>query len=152
MTEGKPSGPVCPSCRKEGIECLGTRKVPNPRVTLASLVREEGRGALSPDGPVYFCVQRDCVTVYFDRKGHEIAKDKLAVPVWQKEDASDIPVCYCFGHTARAIMDDAALHSPPRIPAAIWEKVKEGQCQCDVKNPQGACCLGNVAYWVKRRG
>lgn len=148
---GTPDGPpICPSCQNEGIECLGSRKVPNPRVTLASLVRAEHPEKLSPDGPVYFCVQRDCGTVYFDAGGHQIKKDHLEVGVWQKEKSLDVPVCYCFNYTARAIVEDARGNSPPVIPATIRNKIKAGKCQCDVKNPEGSCCLGNVAYWVKQ--
>jgi hypothetical protein len=28
--------------------------------------------------------------------------------------------------------------------------IKTGQCACDIRNPQGSCCLGNVSAVVKR--
>jgi hypothetical protein len=26
--------------------------------------------------------------------------------------------------------------------------IKAGQCACDLRNPQGTCCLGNVRAWL----
>ncbi len=142
---------ACPGCGEAGIECLGSRRVPNPKVTLTSLVRPEHRGEF-PSGPVFFCVQRECDTVYFGAEGGQIKKDQLSVGVWQKEESRDIPVCYCFDYSARDIAEDAGRNSPPEIPHIIRGKIEAGECQCEIKNPQGACCLGNVAYWVKRGG
>ena len=28
--------------------------------------------------------------------------------------------------------------------------IQAGQCACDLRNPQGSCCLGNVRGLVKR--
>jgi hypothetical protein len=28
--------------------------------------------------------------------------------------------------------------------------INAGQCACDVRNPQGSCCLGNVRGMIKR--
>jgi len=145
MTE--PSRVVCPSCSEGGIECAGPKKV--PKITLHSLVRPEHHDALPAD-PTYFCSDKDCETVYFDAGGRQITKDQLLVQVWQKEDTGDIPICYCFDFSARDIMEDARENTPPTIPLTIRDKVKAGLCACDVKNPQGSCCLGNVAYWVKQ--
>ncbi|HEV2197528.1 MAG TPA: DUF998 domain-containing protein [Candidatus Acidoferrum sp.] len=37
-----------------------------------------------------------------------------------------------------------------RIPQRISAEVKAGNCACEVRNPQGSCCLGNVTAVVKR--
>ena len=47
-------------------------------------------------------------------------------------------------------MEDARRHSPPTIPLIVRDKIKAGLCECDNKNPKGSCCLGDIAYWVKR--
>ena len=137
----------CPQCLVLGIECVGPKKI--PKITLASLVKPEYQKDI-PTGRPFFCPQRECDTVYFDTEGHQIKKDQLTVKVWQKEEVVDIPVCYCFEHSAKAIMEDARLNSPPSIPLTIREKIKAGLCTCEVKNPKGTCCLGDVAYWVKQ--
>ncbi len=36
---------------------------------------------------------------------------------------------------------------------SLWQMTtgtKTGQCACDIRNPQGSCCLGNVGAVVKR--
>ena len=32
----------------------------------------------------------------------------------------------------------------------ITAEVKAGNCACEIRNPQGSCCLGNVNAAVKR--
>ncbi len=143
------AAPVCSSCAAESIPCVGPKKV--PPITVESLVKPEFHGDL-PSGEFYFCPQRECDTVYFGRESGEIRKDQLTVGVWQKEDPGDTPVCYCFDYSARDIMEDARRNSPAEIPFIIRDKVRADLCECDVKNPEGTCCLGNVAYWVKQAG
>jgi hypothetical protein len=137
----------CPVCSALGVACAGPTRV--PEITLASLVRPEHHAGL-PAGSVYFCPQPECDAVYFDLEGHVVHKAQLAVRVWQKERDLDVPVCYCFGHTARAIVEDARRHPRPTIPDGIREKIRAGLCECDRKNPRGTCCLGDVAWWIKK--
>ncbi len=137
----------CPRCSELAIECVGPQKV--PKITLTSLVKPEYQKDI-PTGRPFFCPQRECETVYFDAEGHQIKKVQLSVKVWQKEEAGDFPVCYCFEHSAKAIMEDARRNSPPTIPLTIREKIKADLCTCEIKNPKGTCCLGDVAFWVKQ--
>ena len=135
----------CPTCARDGIECTGPPAV--PRITVRHLVRPEHLEDL-PDGAFYFCPKRDCATVYFDNTGHEIRKEHLSTRVWHKETARDAPVCYCFSFSAQDIIDDAGKHQVPNIPLEIRDKIREGLCACETKNPRGICCLGDVGYWV----
>ena len=32
----------------------------------------------------------------------------------------------------------------------IHAGINAGQCACDLRNPQGSCCLGNVRGLIKR--
>lgn len=140
---------ACPSCSAAGIECVGPKKV--PKITVDSLVKPEHHGDI-PAGPFYFCPAKSCETVYFDTEGRQIRKNQLSVAVWQKEKSEETLVCYCFGYSAKNIMEDARENSPPTIPLIVRDKIKAGECQCDIKNPRGMCCLGDVAYWVKQAG
>ena len=137
----------CPRCSELAIECIGPQTV--PKITLTSLVKPQYQGDI-PTGRPFFCPQWECETVYFDTEGHQIKKDQLSVRVWQKEEAGDIPVCYCFDFSAKAIMEDVRRNTPPSIPLTIREKIKAGLCTCEIKNPMGRCCLGDVAYWAKQ--
>lgn len=43
------------------------------------------------------------------------------------------------------------------VVADISAGIKAGPCACDLRNPQGSCCLGNVRgvverWWARRRG
>lgn len=137
----------CPSCARLGIECAGPKKV--LRITITHLVKPEFHKEIPP-GETFFCAERECETVYYDAQGREIRKGQLSVEVWQKEAPGDVPVCYCFGFSARDIMEDARRHSPPAIPRIVRDKIEAGLCACDVKNPKGSCCLGDIAFWLKQ--
>lgn len=54
------------------------------------------------------------------------------------------PVCYCFGYTRKVILDDIAISGYSTIESRIKEAIKKGACRCEVANPEGICCLGNV--------
>ena len=137
----------CPTCAGRGLPCSGPSKV--PAITVQHLIRREHHAQL-PAGEFYFCPQRQCETVYFDEAGHEIRKGQLSTKVWRKEAELDAPVCYCFSVSAQEIVEDARKHGVPRIPLEIREKIRAGLCACEIKNPRGTCCLGDVAYWVKQ--
>lgn len=66
------------------------------------------------------------------------------MPVYQKDSGADVPVCYCFGWTRATIADAAALGEADEVAPSIRAHIKAGRCGCEVNNPQGACCLGNV--------
>ena len=71
------------------------------------------------------------------------------MPVFQKEPAGERTVCYCFGliesDLRREIDQSATSTAAERITALV----KADRCACEVKNPQGTCCLGNVNTLVK---
>ena len=118
-------------------------------ITVKALLNAAGLQRL--DGRAYrFCPAPDCDVVYFDSDaGSVFRKSHLTVRVGQKEHSDPIPICYCFGYTAADIRRDLALRDTTDIPAIITEQVKAGHCACEVKNPQGSCCLGNVSRLVK---
>jgi hypothetical protein len=104
------------------------------------------------DGRAYhFCPDPSCDLVYFDRKAGSIFRKRdLSVRVGLKESEDSITVCYCFGFTAADLRNDIAKRGATDIPAVITAEVKAGHCPCEVKNPQGSCCPGNVSKTVKQ--
>jgi hypothetical protein len=70
--------------------------------------------------------------------------------VYQKgPETQDVPVCYCFHHT----VGDLRAASPQQRTAIredINTGINAGQCACDLRNPQGSCCLGNVRALIKQ--
>lgn len=99
------------------------------------------------DGRDYrFCPDPSCDLVYFDREaGSVFHKHDLSIRVGLKETEGPIPVCYCFGHTVADLRNDIASRGVTDVLASITAEVRAGHCACEVKNPEGSCCLGSVS-------
>lgn len=138
-------GGAPPACPMNGQVCK-----PVARITLESLLKPEAKASLTPQ-PYYFCDAPDCDTVYVSALGdHLIAKDQLSVRVGIKETEDPIPLCYCFDYDRKAVREDIRSKGATDIPKIITERVKAGECHCEVTNPSGTCCLGNVYRAVKQ--
>jgi hypothetical protein len=98
-----------------------------------------------------FCSAPDCPTVYYGADGKQVfSETDLRERVYQKHIRSDaVPVCYCFQHTVGEIRDDLKRTGTSTIVDGITEGIRAGQCACDIRNPQGSCCLGNVLDLVR---
>lgn len=124
----------CPVCGEPG------RRV--ARTTLEALLHPSAAERLS--APEHrFCPTAGCPVVYFGA-GERFDREDVAVPVFQKQPAGDRTVCYCFGITERDIRREADECGRSTAADRITALVKAGRCACEVKNPQGRCCLGNV--------
>jgi len=49
----------------------------------------------------------------------------------------DDPVCFCFGHTQKAIEEDFLEHGTSTILAKIEAEKNRGGCDCANQNPRG---------------
>ena len=113
-------------------------------LSMAALHRLEGKA-------YRFCPEPSCDLVYFDRAaGSVFLKQDLSIRVGLKESEDPIPVCYCFGFSIADLRYDIASHGGTDIPASIAAEVRAGHCACEVKNPEGSCCLGNVSRAIKQ--
>ena len=93
-----------------------------------------------------FCSDPNCPTVYYSVDGSQtFTETDLRERVFQKhpQDAN-VFVCYCFRHTV-----GNALAEGKRVASEIDQGIQNNQCACDIRNPQGSCCLGNVNRLVK---
>lgn len=99
----------------------------------------------------YFCDAPDCDVVYFpfDPEAPTFRRQDLLVRVGAKEKADPVPVCYCFGFTRQDIENEIAQTGRSTVADRITAEVKAGHCACEVKNPSGKCCLGNVTKAVQ---
>src|SRR5712691_5044662 len=122
----------------------GARSKRVDTLTVKSLVRKLPMGM--PNTQYYFCDASDCEVVYFalDAEAPRFRREDLVVRVGVKETAHPIPVCYCFGFTRKNIQDEIAETGRSTIGERITAEVKAGNCACEVKNPSGKCCLGDV--------
>lgn len=132
----------CPIC--------GARGKPVARATLERLLRPERLHELI-DSPFYFCETPECDVVYYAEEGRRLFdKDDLEVRVGVKERDDPIPVCYCFGYSERDIAEDVQTHGRSTIYETIKDNVRAGLCACEVTNPSGRCCLGNVQKAIQK--
>jgi hypothetical protein len=127
----------------------GARSKQVDMLTVKSLVRQLPLGM--PNDQYYFCEARDCDVVYFpfDPQAPTFRREDLLVRVGAKEKADPIPVCYCFGFTRKDIHNEIAETGHSTVAERITAEVKAGNCACEVKNPSGKCCLGDVTRIAK---
>lgn len=97
-----------------------------------------------------FCANPTCDTVYFGDAGDQFGSDDIRVPVWQKRSCGERLLCYCFGETESGIRSELLEHGRTDVVARIREHIAAQRCACDIRNPRGACCLGDVMAEVKR--
>ena len=104
------------------------------------------------DVAYFFCKEADCPVVYFSADGTQtFTTEQLRERVFQKEpEADDVFVCYCFRYTPGSNRAELIETGQSTVVEAINVGTKSGQCACDLRNPHGACCLGNVGALVKR--
>lgn len=119
------------------------------RITLQALLKPEARSKV--DGSPYrFCATPDCPFVYYGGDGIQLRKDQLRVRVGLKETEDPVPLCYCFGVTERMIREEIQRTGRSTAATRIRAEVKAGNCRCEVENPSGRCCLGEVIRAEKR--
>lgn len=127
-----PSSAPCPTCGGTG------------RVVPLGLVRHHVRRAWARDlasTTWRFCSAGGCEVVYFGTDGTSIGvEDVRRAPAYKTEHPADL-LCFCFDVTGQQ-----ALGTPDPVPY-ISERVRLGECACDVLNPRGDCCLGSIGSW-----
>ena len=100
--------------------------------------------------PYRFCANPACETVYFGDAGDRFSTGDIRVPVWQKESSGDRLLCYCFGETEAGIRSELLERGRTGVITRIRERIAAQRCACDIRNPRGACCLGDVMAAVTR--
>lgn len=135
---GEPAPIVCPSC--------GATGKPVGLDTVKAMLNSMALRRLDTGESFRFCLQSDCQTVYYGAE-QVFSKVELRETVFQKEDGPQTPVCYCFGYRREDLADERARKEAL---ANISALVKAGNCACEIRNPQGSCCLGNVASVGKK--
>ncbi len=102
-------------------------------------------------GVYRFCRAESCQVVYFGDRGDVYTEDDLRERVHQKHpNAADVFVCYCFRHTPGSIQRELLFSGTSTVVAQVNDGIQAGQCACEIRNPQGSCCLGNITTTVKR--
>ncbi|NUM78748.1 copper chaperone Copz family protein [candidate division KSB1 bacterium] len=117
--------------------------------TLEHLLKPEKLGFLL-EVQYYYCKESTCNVVYFSNEdGPFFTTNDVAVKVFVKDQGDDVPVCYCFNWTRARIKQEIRESGKSTAAVEIAREIKAGTCACDIKNPKGECCLGEVNSFVK---
>ncbi len=123
----------CPDCHSQGK--------PIQISTLKSQLKPQAMRQIT-DKQYFFCKTPKCEVVYFNTHSQFNTED-IREKVFQKDPSPDCFVCYCFGFTRADILNDAETDEPSiSLQISAWTSAKK--CACELRNPQGSCCLGNV--------
>ena len=122
----------CPRCNQPGQSVEWS--------TVAALTS----GVVPPRQGFRLCREPDCEAVYFGDAGTLVtAADMTVVPGFKTSTPEGL-VCYCFQHSRGDIASELKSTGGTTIPERITAEVKAGNCACEVRNPAGKCCLGDV--------
>jgi hypothetical protein len=97
-----------------------------------------------------FCGSPECDVVYYHEEGEQLHKTDLRVRVGIKEAEKPALLCYCFGFTRAMLLEELRTNDCSTIPERIAAELRAGNCACELRNPQGSCCLGSIATEIKK--
>jgi hypothetical protein len=127
----------------------GSQGIAVDLVTVKALLTDRALARLAP-GDYRFCPDPSCEVVYFSAGGAPFMTADVRVPVWQKMPAGDRPMCYCFGESEASIRAEIETVGASTAVERIRQHIDAERCACEVRNPRGACCLGDVIAAVQR--
>lgn len=91
---------------------------------------------LFPQQQYYFCTDSNCNVVYFAEDNSRVLRNELRESVGQKSRHPHRTICYCFDIKLSDIKNN-----PQQRKDFVVEKTKQSQCDCQIRNPSGKCCL-----------
>jgi len=137
----KPKGKaLCPECGKTAKSVLVK--------TLEYLLQPKSIEKLNSLEDFYYCKTPSCEVVYF-REDEILTQSDISVIVGLKEGASPATVCYCFAWTKEKIQAELEESGKTMALDDIKAKMENPGCSCEILNPSGGCCLGDVGKAIK---
>jgi ribosomal protein S28E/S33 len=133
--------PACPTCQgaSKPVESVTVKALLTP----AALRRFQSRD-------YRFCAAPDCEVVYFAEVEPTFTTGELRERVWQKEPPGQRTICYCFGENEADIRAEVGRTGASQAVERVRAHIAAGRCACEIRNPKGACCLGDVIAAVDR--
>jgi len=130
----------------------GARTTPVDLRTVKALLTETALARLSATAAHRFCADPSCDIVYVDAGGARYLTSDLRVPVWQKARAGseDRIICYCFGESEARMRRELEATGRSLATDRVRAHIAAGRCACDLRNPRGACCLGDLGAAIAR--
>ena len=131
---------VCPTCGEKAKGVLAK--------TLDALLTLNTKSNLSCLDGFYYCKTAECKTIYF-REDLVLRQEHLSVTVGLKKGANPATLCYCFEWTKGKIQEEIQATGGTKALDDIKAKMENPGCSCEVLNPSGGCCLGDVSKVIK---
>lgn len=132
---------ACPTCQ--------AASKPVDSLTVKALLTESALIRFDP-ATYRFCPNAHCDVVYFAEHARTFKTLDVRVPVWHKEPVGRRTVCYCFGENETDMADEIDRTGESLAVARVRTHIAAGRCACEVRNPKGACCLGDVTAAVEQ--
>jgi|CXWL01.1.fsa_nt_gi hypothetical protein len=117
--------------------------------TVVHQVKSEKLPAVS-DAEYRFCGSANCDVVYYSADGSVFTTDDVRKLITSKTKGDNRPLCYCFGFTEGNLRREIAITGKSNVSAQVTQFIKEKLCACEIRNPAGSCCLGEINKAVKR--
>jgi len=136
VTPSEARGSSCPASGFEGRPVAWT--------TVAALVK----GRVPPKQEFRLCRDSECDVVYYGSTGTLLSASELGVQPGFKHGSGGL-VCYCFLHTEADIERQLRETGKTDVFESIKSEVEAGNCACEVRNPSGKCCLGEVQAAIR---
>lgn len=132
---------ICPACGSRGaaVELQTVRALLTPEALRRVNVTQHR-----------FCAAAACDVVYFDDTGNRFTRTDLRVPVWQKGPFGERTICYCFSEGESSVRAEIESSGSSAVVERIRAHIAARRCACDIRNPKGSCCLGDVIAAVRR--
>lgn len=126
---------ACPACQASGkpVEVLTIKAL----LTASALQRFE-------PADYRFCAAPECDLVYFAQDGPAFRTADIRVRIWQKEPPGRRMLCYCFGENEAEMTAEIDRIGHSSAADRIRRHIEARRCACEVRNPKGSCCLGDV--------
>lgn len=96
-----------------------------------------------------FCPSNNCPVVYYSAAGRVFTVEDVRELVTVKASGDNRPLCYCFGFTEGDVRKEITQKGESSVPKQVSQFIKEKLCVCEIRNPAGACCLGEINRTVK---
>lgn len=141
--------PVPARRAEESIACprCGTSGARVATITLKALLTSAALRRGVPQS-ARFCATEGCQVVYFETAdGGVFTEEDVTVRAYGKHPGdTSVTVCHCFGYDAASV----ATAPEGAIRRDVTREVQAGHCACEVRNPAGVCCLGDIVNLERR--
>jgi len=129
-------------------DCGGVGRTVERR-TVMHHVKSEKLFSVNNEG-LQFCPTATCSVVYYSESGKTFTVGDVRELVTSKTAGDERPLCYCFGFTEGYVRSEITLTGRSSVKELVNQFIKERLCACEIRNPSGVCCLGEINRTVNR--